>query len=165
MAYNPNLTIHITPAKKAALENAIDALITAINDLGVVALDPKFVRKLQLINSKRMPYVQNTIKNFAPSYPNLTSQAIDPTRADELFEAMLILRELEVKVAEATDRFKDLNYNSQHLLYKYMADMYHTSKRYRSDLPGADVVYQHLNELFGRTGIRKTSKAKKGAAQ
>lgn len=155
MSYNPQLTLHITPAKKAALENALQALHAAIEDLGVVTLSAQSVRHLQLINAKRLPYVQATVKNLAPAYPQLASIAIDQTRANQLYDAMMILRELETKVAEATDRFKDLNYNTQHILYKYMADMYHTSKRYQGDLPGADVVYRQLNELFGRTGVRK----------
>jgi len=57
MPYNPHLNIQITPAQKAALENALEALKVALDDIDNVTLEAKKVKKLMLINNKRLPYL------------------------------------------------------------------------------------------------------------
>jgi len=126
-----------------------------LDDIGTVIIEPKQVKKLQLVGKKRFIYVKRCVKEIVPNNPDLESLAIKTQRADNLFESFQFLNSIQTRIKNLNLRISSTNYNAQHLLFEFTTDTYFHAKKYQHLFVGAEQAAKFLFELFGRQGNRK----------
>jgi hypothetical protein len=162
MPYDSKLNLQITPAQQQAIITAIENLENVLDDIGTVVIEPKQVKKLQLVGNKRYAYVQRCVKEIAPNNPDLKSLTIDWQRAKNLFDSYEFLSSVQSRFNNLNHRVSSTNYNAQHLLYEYTTDIYFYAKMMRKHSVEAEKVVEYLFELFGRQGNRKKKSEQTG---
>lgn len=153
MAFDPNLNVVITGAQQDAIKADLLDSKNALNAIATVTLSNEERSHLNGINDLRLPKVQRAVTEFANDYPGLVGPKVTAARAQNLFLALVFLRELKANLTEYQDRIDDLSNNIEEILYnRFTTDMYYLAKRYRGDVEGADVVADYLGELFEGQG-------------
>ena len=152
MPYNPSLNIVLGPTQLDPILADIQTAKDALGAIATVTLSNEESAHLNKVDNSRLPYVQRSVIEFGPAYTGLVSARVNTARADNLFEALVSLRNIESALQEFQDRVKDLSFNVEELLYTYTTDMYANAKRYQGDVEGADVVMHYLSEMFEGQG-------------
>lgn len=145
--------LNFTPLEITDLTTHFDAILAIMNAKKVVQLTPKERQAAQSASEKRMPYVQNTIVNLAPAFPNLQPGFVSFTDAQNDFSASDTLRALSAKRNEVNDRMIDFAMASEHFAYQYMRKFYNQAQEAQEvNTPGADTVVEALAPLFEGQG-------------
>jgi hypothetical protein len=152
MPFNPNLDIVLGDAQMGPILADLTAAKNALGAIATITLSDEESAQLNKVNNARLPFVLRAVTEFGNSYANLVSPRVTTARAQNLFEALVSLRQLEVQLAEFQDRVKDLSFNVEEIVYNYTTDMYANAKRYRGDVPGADTVSDYLSGMFEGQG-------------
>jgi len=153
MALDTTLDFNFNAVQQASITGELDALLAVLNDPSVpyVNLTAK-ERKTPSIETKRLPYVKDAVENHLPAFPALASGSITLARTTTLWQLDEFLRSIKPKIAEISDRFKDLELNAENIVYKSMGDSYDTAVRQEGRMPGADVLKAALSPLFAKQG-------------
>lgn len=152
MPYNPNLDIVLGDAQLGPILADLDAAKNALGAIATITLSAEESARLNKVNNARLPYVHRAVVEFGSTYTNLVSPRVTTSRAGNLLEALISLRQLESQLAEFQDRVKDLSFNVEEIIYNYTTDMYANAERYKGDVAGADVVAEYLGQLFAGQG-------------
>lgn len=153
MPLNPDLNFDLSPAQKAAIHAALDAILDVLSDPSnpYVNLTLAERKKTPSIDKVRMPYVQRSVNDILPLFPNLQSPSIPLDRSERLLHLVEFFASIAPKMAEIQDRTTDMGINAKHLLYKSMTDSYNMAQRQEGRMPGADVLLEALAPLFAKT--------------
>ena len=155
MPYDSELKLQITPAQQQAILAAIENLENVLDDIGAITIQPKQVKKLQLIGNKRQYYVKQCVKELVPNNPQLNNLVISAQRANDLFDSFMFLKSVQTRFKNLSLRISSTNYNAQHLLFEFATLTYSNAKRYKHLSVETEQAAKFLFELFGRHGNRK----------
>jgi hypothetical protein len=153
MPVDVTLNFNFSPVQQTAINDALDALLVALNDPTVPYVNlTKEERKLPSIGAERLPYVHDAVDNILPLFPALASPSLPLPRTTNLLHLVGFIMSIKPKADEVIDRFTDLGLNAENLVYKSMTDSYNTAKVQEGRMPGADVLMAAIAPLFAAQG-------------
>jgi len=146
------LNISLTPAQTAAIQTALDALVS--NLPFAVNLTKQERTELPNIQDERLAFVTKVVNNYAPANPALVSGF-----AGTLAEAktdFLLYNQLEPFIEQLKsilERYQDTQQVGGSEAYAFGREFYGTAQRAaENNVPGTDAIVDDLGVLFADQG-------------
>ncbi len=156
------LGISFTPAEAAAMQAAAQVIIDTIESKRELNLSNAERKKLSKMGAKRMAYVQKSILELGPGYPQFNPLAYTLTDAQNDLATSLVLETILTKLTEASELAVEMKMVAGHFCYLFMRKQYEIAQVNKNEnVTGAQVVVDELKAAFPSTKSKSKDKTNK----
>ena len=147
----PAINIIFTPLQLTAINAALDAL--EANCPFRVNIPAGDKTEEQALNTRRYPYTQNTIENYAPANAPLQPNFLPLADAVRDFQLYDQFNPLINRLTSILESYADTQWLAGVEAYNYFREFFAVVERAKNNnVPGSDAIYNDLKRLFEEQG-------------
>lgn len=151
----PAINIIFTPLQLTAISAALDAL--EANCPFRVNIPAAEKREENALDTRRYPYTQNVIENYASANPTLQPPFVSLADAQRDFQLYDQFSPLLNRLASILEAYTDTQWLAGVEAYNYHREFFAIVERAKNNnVPGSDAIYNDLKRLYEDQGNQGT---------